>query len=59
MININPEGKEFVQGTFGAGQSFGEPPLFHTLYPASAKTEEAKTGEIELKVGKLSNDFQL
>lgn len=41
MININPEGKEFVQGAFGEGQSFGEPPLFHeALYPASAKAEE-------------------
>ncbi|MEM7298617.1 MAG: Crp/Fnr family transcriptional regulator, partial [Bacteroidota bacterium] len=41
MININSEGKEFVQGTFGEGQSFGEPPLFHdALYPASAKTDE-------------------
>lgn len=44
MININPEGKEFVQGTFGEGQSFGEPPLFHEApYPASAKVEEQAT----------------
>lgn len=41
MLNINHEGKEFIQGRFEAGKSFGEPPLFHeALYPASAKTEE-------------------
>lgn len=40
MLNINEEGKEFVQGRFEASQSFGEPPLFHQAnYPASAKTE--------------------
>ena len=40
MININAEGKEFVQGVFEDGQSFGEPPVFHNgRYPASAKTE--------------------
>ena len=40
MININAEGKEFVQGVFENGQSFGEPPIFHNArYPASAKTE--------------------
>lgn len=41
MLNINHEGKEFIQGRFEAGQSFGEPPLFHEArYPASAKTEQ-------------------
>ncbi len=41
MLNINAEGKEFVQGRFEAGQSFGEPPLFHqALYPASARAEK-------------------
>jgi len=41
MININFEGKEFVQGIFESGQSFGEPPLFHdSNYPASARTIE-------------------
>ena len=41
MLNINEEGKEFVQGTFKEGQSFGEPPVFHDApYPAYAKTEE-------------------
>lgn len=37
MYNSNNEGKEFIQGIFGAGQSFGEPPLFlNAPYPASA-----------------------
>lgn len=37
MFNINNEGKEFVQGIFSAGESFGEPPLFSDFkYPASA-----------------------
>ena len=40
MLNVNAEGKEFVQGTFQDGQSFGEPPLFHDAhYPASARAE--------------------
>ena len=44
MININHEGKEFVQGSFGDGQSFGEPPLFHeAMYPASARTTATST----------------
>lgn len=39
MLNINADGKEFVQGLFEDGQSFGEPPLFQdSPYPASAMT---------------------
>ena len=39
MNNINREGKEFIQGIFYAGQSFGEPPLFADVaYPAGAET---------------------
>ena len=50
MINISHEGKEFVQGTFSDGQSFGEPPLFHdALYPASARTTETS---VLYKLGK-------
>ncbi len=38
MYNFNEDGKEFVQGMFGDGESFGEPPLFGNFkYPASAK----------------------
>lgn len=37
MVNHSDEGKEFVQGYFEDGQSFGEPPLFKSSdYPASA-----------------------
>lgn len=37
MFNINEKGKEFVQGIFGDGESFGEPPLFADVkYPAFA-----------------------
>lgn len=37
MFNTNDEGKEFTQGYFIRGQSFGEPPLFiDQRYPASA-----------------------
>lgn len=39
MYNTNEEGKEFIQGIFKAGESFGEPPLFiDDVYPASAIT---------------------
>jgi len=37
MYNINDEGREFIQGFFAAGNSFGEPPLITgEQYPASA-----------------------
>ncbi len=37
MFNLNDNGKEFVQGIFYDGESFGEPPLFADFkYPASA-----------------------
>jgi len=37
MFNTNDDGKEFTQGYFLKGQSFGEPPLFiDERYPASA-----------------------
>lgn len=37
MYNCNDEGKEFIQGFFFAGDSFGEPPLFTDgYYPSSA-----------------------
>ncbi|MFA4867699.1 MAG: Crp/Fnr family transcriptional regulator [Pedobacter sp.] len=38
MNNFNDEGKEFVQGFFTTGESFGEPPLFlKDTYPANAE----------------------
>lgn len=37
MNNFNDEGKEFIQGIFSDGNSFGEPPLFiNKPYPANA-----------------------
>ncbi|RNL77416.1 Crp/Fnr family transcriptional regulator [Sinomicrobium pectinilyticum] len=42
MNNFTSEGKEFIQGIFSDGESFGEPPLFADVtYPANA---EALTG---------------
>lgn len=38
MNNYNLDGKEFIQGFFYDGQSFGEPPLFANVkYPANAE----------------------
>ena len=38
MNNFNDDGKEFIQGIFTAGGSFGEPPLFiGKPYPANAE----------------------
>ena len=38
MMNYNEEGKEFIQGIFYDGQSFGEPPLLGDFpYPANAQ----------------------
>lgn len=38
MNNYNLDGKEFIQGIFASGQSFGEPPLFADVkYPANAE----------------------
>lgn len=37
MYNMNENGKEFIQGFFYAGESFGEPPLLANVkYPAKA-----------------------
>lgn len=39
MYNSNEEGKEFTQGLFGRGNSFGEPPLLiEESYPSTAVT---------------------
>lgn len=41
ISTMNESGKEFIQGMFGAGDSFGEPPLFADIqYPGSATTME-------------------
>jgi CRP-like cAMP-binding protein len=37
MYNMNEESREYTQGVFEEGDSFGEPPLFiNELYPAAA-----------------------
>jgi len=42
MFSTNVEGKEFIQGIFTKGNSFGEPPLFEAkCYPGTA---QAKNG---------------
>jgi CRP/FNR family transcriptional regulator, cyclic AMP receptor protein len=44
MCNCNEEGKEFIQGFFEEGESFGEPPVFdNEPYPAGAVADEAST----------------
>jgi len=44
MFNFNQDEKEFTQGIFSAGESFGEPPLFINLpYPASAEATSDTT----------------
>ena len=41
MLNINEDGKEFIQGIFNRGESFGEPVLLiDEPYPASAVANE-------------------
>lgn len=53
MFNLNDNGKEFVQGIFYDGDSFGEPPILGDFkYPASAAaikaTELYKLSKIKL-----------
>ncbi|MDD8017074.1 MAG: Crp/Fnr family transcriptional regulator [Bacteroidota bacterium] len=44
MTNYSDDGREFVQGYFTDGQSFGEPPFFQkSPYPASAIAVEKST----------------
>ena len=51
MFNSNDEGKEFTQGYFSDGQSFGEPPLFiDESYPSTAIAFQ------DSKIIKLSKD---
>ncbi|WP_196885136.1 Crp/Fnr family transcriptional regulator [Aureivirga sp. CE67] len=51
MNNFNDDGKEFIQGIFKKGRSFGEPPLFSDrIYPANAEAL------VDSYVWKLSKD---
>lgn len=49
MNNFNEDGKEFIQGIFSDGDSFGEPPLFGDFtYPAYAEAvEDSKIWQLE------------
>ncbi len=52
MSNLSVEGKEFIQGVFKSGESFGEPPLFlGENYPATAST---LTDSVIIKLSKDS-----
>lgn len=63
MYILNPEGQEFIQGVFNAGESFGEPALLGNFpYPSSAMLVTdgqvwrlPKTDFLEL----LKNNFNL
>ena len=54
MFIVSPDGQEFIQGIFGAGESFGEPALIGKFpYPGSAKAI------VDSKVWKLSGQYFL
>ncbi|MEO0572672.1 MAG: Crp/Fnr family transcriptional regulator [Bacteroidota bacterium] len=53
MFNLTEDGKEFIQGLFEKGQSFGEPPIFGDFkYPASAACIQ-KSELIRLQKGRF------
>ena len=44
MVSVSDRGREFTQGWFDAGQSFGEPPFFAEVsYPAAAQADVEST----------------
>ena len=54
MCSYNDEGRTFIQGMFGPGDSFGDPPLFlNEAYPACAQAES------DCIIFKLSKDTLL
>ncbi len=54
MYNVSQDGKEFIQGIFSAGESFGEPALIGKFpYPGSVSAIEPS------KVWKLPGDYFL
>ncbi|MEO8773298.1 MAG: Crp/Fnr family transcriptional regulator [Gelidibacter sp.] len=65
MFNLTEDGKEFVQGFFNNGDSFGEPPLFGAFkYPATALAlEESEIYRLPkasfLKLLKMHPDIHL
>ncbi len=63
MSNYSEDGREFVQGYFTDGQSFGEPPFFsESPYPASATAvDESEVWKIshEQFLKLLKNNFEI
>ncbi len=63
MSNYSDDGREFVQGYFTDGQSFGEPPFFSKApYPASAiATERSDVWKISYDdfLRLLKNNFEI
>ena len=58
MYNLNENGKEFVQGLFYNGESFGEPPLLGNFkYPATAEATQ-ETVLFKLSKKDLNNLLQ-
>ncbi|RXQ95718.1 Crp/Fnr family transcriptional regulator [Ancylomarina salipaludis] len=56
MNNFNEDGKEYIQGLFSAGKSFGEPPLFGNFKcPANAEA----ISKVEIIRLKRDDFFQL
>ncbi len=56
MYNIDDDGKEFMQGLFSDGESFGEPPLFiNEPYPSTALVIK---DAVIIKLGK-NNFFEM
>lgn len=54
MFIVSPDGQEFIQGIFSAGESFGEPAIIGNFpYPGGAKAIEAS------RVWKLPGDYFL
>ena len=60
VFTSNTKGKEFIQGIFSNGQSFGEPPLLiNKLYPSSA---QATAASVVIKISReklldIFNDY--
>ena len=58
VFSTNIEGKEFIQGVFTAGSSFGEPPLFESkCYPSTAQAS-ADSVIVKISKDKLINILQ-
>jgi CRP-like cAMP-binding protein len=54
MISMNPDGKEFIQGIFNKGESFGEPALIGNFpYPGSVMAIEPA------QVWRMASDYFL